>query len=89
MMDGNVLAGPLRELFAVDMTSADGRCAGCGREGPVASLHVYGSQDAPGYVARCPGCDSVMMTLVRGPEAAWLDMRGVAGLRIPLAPPVA
>lgn len=89
MMDGNVLAGPLRELFAVDMTSANGTCAGCGTSGPVAALHVYGSENAPGYVARCPGCDAVMMTLVRGPEAAWLDMRGVVGLRIPLSTPVA
>jgi hypothetical protein len=85
MMDGNVLAGPLRELFAVEVTAADGRCAGCGMRGPVASLHVYGSEDGPGLVARCPGCDAVMLRLVRGPDAAWLDLRGVVSLRIPLA----
>jgi hypothetical protein len=84
MMDGNVLAGPLRELFAVDVTNATGRCLGCGRYGPVASLHVYGSEGGPGFVARCPGCGAVMLRLVRGPEAAWLDLSGVASLRIPL-----
>lgn len=85
MMDGNVLAGPMRELFAVDVTAATGRCAGCGRLGPVASLQVYGAEDGPGFVARCPGCEAVMLRLVRGPDAAWLDMRGVVSLRIPLA----
>jgi hypothetical protein len=25
--DGNVLAGPMREIFAVDVTAATGRCA--------------------------------------------------------------
>jgi hypothetical protein len=84
MMDGNAMAGPLRELFAVDVTTAYGRCAGCGLAGPVASLHVYGSEDAPGFVARCPGCESVVLRLVRGPDAAWLDLRGAVSLRIPL-----
>jgi hypothetical protein len=35
-------------------------------------------------VARCPGCDEVVLRLVRGPDAAWLDLRGVQHLRIPL-----
>ena len=39
--DGNVLAGPLREIFAVDITSATGRCASCGRVDTVAGLRVY------------------------------------------------
>ncbi|MBO3746823.1 hypothetical protein J5X84_12160 [Streptosporangiaceae bacterium NEAU-GS5] len=85
-VDGNALAGPLSEIFTVDMTAAQGQCAGCGQAGPVAGLHVYG--DAPGHamgmVARCPGCDNVMLRLVRGPEAAWLDLRGTVSLRIPL-----
>ena len=80
--DGNALAGSLGELFAVDLTAADGRCAGCGFTGPVAELHVYRS--APGVVARCPACEQVVMRLVRGPGQAWLDLRGTAVLRIPL-----
>jgi hypothetical protein len=80
--DGNALAGPLREIFAVDMTAAIGRCVGCGRTGPVATLRVY--RHAPGLVARCPGCDQVMLRLVRGPGDAWLDLRGTVSLRIPL-----
>lgn len=84
MMDGNVLAGPLRELFAVDVTVADGQCGTCGLQGPVAGLHVYGSEEGPGFIARCPACETVMLRLVRGPEEAWLDMRGSISLRIPM-----
>jgi hypothetical protein len=84
--DGNALAGPLREIFSADVTEAVGRCVGCGRSGPVAELRVY--SHAPGLVARCPGCDEVVLRLVRGPDAAWLDLRGTVSLRIPLlAPP--
>ncbi|GAA0382101.1 DUF6510 family protein [Microbispora corallina] len=81
-LDGNALAGPLREIFAVDMTAAVGRCAGCGLTGPLATLHVYGP--GPGFTARCPGCEEVVLRVVRGPDAAWLDLRGAVSLRIPL-----
>jgi uncharacterized protein DUF6510 len=84
--DGNSLAGPLREIFAVDVTTAIQRCAHCGRTGPVAVLRVY--RHAPGMVARCPGCDEVVLRLVRGPTDAWLDLTGTLSLRIPLPPPI-
>lgn len=80
--DGNALAGSLQEIFAVDLTSAVGRCAHCGLTGPVATLRVYGR--APGLVARCPGCGEVMLRLVRSAHAAWLDLTGTARLKIPL-----
>ncbi|NUP51538.1 MAG: hypothetical protein HOW97_30110 [Catenulispora sp.] len=80
--DGNALAGPLSEIFTVDVTSAEGRCVGCGVTGPVARLHVYGP--GPGLVARCPDCGEVVLRLVRGGGAAWLDLRGVVSLRIGL-----
>lgn len=81
-LDGNALAGPLGELFAVDVTAAIGRCASCGLTGPVASLRVYGPD--PGLVGRCPGCDEVVLRLVRGPGTAWLDLRGTVSLRVSL-----
>ena len=81
-LDGNTLAGPLREIFAADITVAIGRCAGCGRVGAVATLRVYAH--APGLVARCPECDSVVLRLVRGPDRAWLDLRGTVSLEVPL-----
>jgi hypothetical protein len=81
--DGNSLAGPLAEIFAVDITTIRGRCAGCDAVGPVAELRVYGP--GPGWVARCPHCDDVMLRFVRGPERAWLDLRGSLNLEITLS----
>jgi Family of unknown function (DUF6510) len=81
-VDGNKLAGGMLELFGSDVTVARGRCVDCGREGMIAEAHVY--YRAPGMVARCSGCDAVLMRLVRGPGRAWLDMRGVAYLEFAL-----
>lgn len=80
--DGNALAGPLSEIFAVDVVSAQGCCTGCGTTGPIAQLRVYGP--GPGLVARCPQCGQVVLRLVRGGNSAWLDLRGTVSLRIPL-----
>lgn len=81
-LDGNAAAGDLREIFAVDLTSAVGQCSGCGHRGAVAGLRVY--RNAPGVVARCPECEEVVLRLVRGPDRAWLDLRGTVSLEIPL-----
>ncbi len=81
--DGNALAGPLREIFTVDVTAATCRCVSCGRTGEVATLRVY--RHAPGLVARCPGCDAVVLRLTRAPHAAWLDLKGTTALRIPMS----
>ena len=83
-VDGNELGGPMREVFAVDMTLARGRCVSCGRTGVVAEARVY--DRAPGLVARCPGCEEVLLRVVRGPDRAWLDLRGMSYLEIPLPP---
>lgn len=80
--DGNALAGPLSELFAVDVVTAQGCCTGCGTTGPVARLRVYGP--GPGLVARCPECGQVVLRLVRGGGSAWLDLRGTVSLRFRL-----
>jgi hypothetical protein len=80
--DGNALAGPLSEVFAVDLTAAVARCVHCGSSGPVASLRVYAH--GPGFTARCPDCTQVVLRLVRGPRTAWLDLRGTVSLAIPL-----
>ncbi|GAB3937632.1 DUF6510 family protein [Micromonospora vulcania] len=81
-LDGNMLDGPLRELFAVDLSTAMGRCENCGMVGSMASLHVF--SHAPGLIARCPSCEEVMLRLVRGPDQAWLDLRGTTFLQVPM-----
>jgi Zn finger protein HypA/HybF involved in hydrogenase expression len=79
-LDGNALGGALREVFALDVTAANARCAGCGRIGPVAEAHVYAR--TAGLVARCPGCDSVLMRVVTAPDRVFLDMHGISFLEL-------
>ena len=81
-VDGNALAGPLAELFLVDLTAAVGRCAGCGQVGAVGTLRVY--RHAPGLVARCPGCEAVLLRVVRTTERIFLDLRGVSCVELDL-----
>jgi ribosomal protein S27E len=81
-LDGNMLAGALREIFTVDVTTAQARCAGCGRTGMVAQTRVY--EHAAGLVARCPGCDGVLIRLVRAPDRAYLDLHGTSFLEMPM-----
>ena len=78
-LDCNAAAGTLRELFAVDITAAIGQCAGCGRTGVFAETHVY--MDAPGLVARCAGCEDVLLRVVTTPTDTYLDLRGLTYLR--------
>src|SRR5918997_3823763 len=85
--DGNILAGPLSEVFAVELTTAAGRCRSCGTTSQVATLRVYGP--GPGFVGRCPHCEDVLLRLVRTPVAVWLDLSGVSALRIPMPPDLA
>jgi hypothetical protein len=81
--DGNALAGPLHDVFRVDVTAAVGGCGNCGRTAAMAEVRVF--DHAPGVVARCPTCDQVLLRLVRGPGRAWLDLRGLDYLQLPMA----
>lgn len=81
-VDGNALGGVLREVFALDVTGAMGRCAGCGRVGMVGETRVY--DHAAGMVARCPGCDDVLMRVVTAPDRVFLDMHGLSFLELRL-----
>ena len=78
--DGNALAGPLADVFNGEVTVAVARCRGCGRSSAVAELVVYGPE--PGYVARCPGCDDVLLRIVTSPDSVWLELGGISALRL-------
>jgi ribosomal protein L37E len=82
-VDGNAMAGTLRELFGVEMTVAHGVCGRCGNDGEVAALHVYNR--APGTVVRCPACGFVLMRIVRGRDRTWLDLSGLRSLEVPFS----
>jgi hypothetical protein len=79
-VDGNALGGTFLELFGIELTIATGVCGSCGRRGEVATLRVY--LRAPGAVARCPDCDSVLMKIVRSKDRTWLDLSGLRTLEI-------
>jgi Family of unknown function (DUF6510) len=63
-LDGNAIAGELFAVLGHEMTAVVGRCTSCGAMSAIAELRVYIS--GPGTVARCPGCASVAIVLVRG-----------------------
>ena len=73
-LDGNAIAGLLREIFTMEMTTAETTCASCGTVNVVGRVDVY--MNAPGVVVRCPGCEQVLMRIVRGGGRYWVDMRG-------------
>jgi Family of unknown function (DUF6510) len=79
-LDGNVLAGTLGEVFAVDITTAMGQCASCRTPQAMGQAMVY--SDAPGLVARCGNCGGVMLRVNRSPGRTWLDLRGVRYLEL-------
>ncbi len=79
-LDGNAIGGLLQELFALEMTTAVGTCAHCGHVEAVGGVHVY--LQAPGVVVRCPGCEQVLMRIVRGRARVYLDLTGLRCLEL-------
>jgi len=79
-LDGNGAAGALSEVFALEVTSARGRCEGCGNVAALAEARVF--MDAPGLVVRCRNCDNVLLVLVRSENRYWLGAQGVTWLEL-------
>jgi Zn finger protein HypA/HybF involved in hydrogenase expression len=79
MLDGNAVAGLLREVFAVEMTTAIGTCGTCGATEPVGAVHVFRSA---GIVMRCPQCDSALVTIVKDDTRVWLGFPGLRTLQV-------
>ena len=77
-LDGNAIAGLLRDVFGAEMTTAIGVCATCGTRGRLGELEVY--LRGPGTVARCRSCRSVLMVFVTVRELTCVDLRGLAQL---------
>jgi NAD-dependent SIR2 family protein deacetylase len=79
-LDGNAAAGELSEIFAMDVTAAEGRCAHCGATKRFAEAHVY--MHGPGLVARCAACEQVLLRIVTLDQRVLLDVRGLTYLSI-------
>jgi hypothetical protein len=84
MVDGNALAGTLREVFVHEMTSARIACAGCGKVEPIGAEHAY--VQAPGMVLRCCHCEDVLLVVTRPAGKYLLAFHGSSWLEIPAQP---
>ena len=76
VLDGNAVAGQLREIFALEMTASVCKCHGCGNVARLAEARAY--TRAPGVILRCERCAAVLLRIVRGRGRAWLDLRGLS-----------
>ena len=77
-LDGNAAAGELSNVFAMDITAAEGQCADCGATKHFAEAHLY--TQAPGFVARCAACQHVLLRVVTVNQRVFLDLRGMTYL---------
>jgi DNA-directed RNA polymerase subunit RPC12/RpoP len=77
-LDGNAIGGLMQEVFGTEMTTATGMCATCGAAAQLAECVVY--LRAPGTVARCRSCGSVVMVIVKIRDMNCVDLRGLATL---------
>jgi Family of unknown function (DUF6510) len=64
-LDGNALAGTLRELFGVEMTLAMRDCRACGTRNALGAHRAYRSA---GAVLRCPVCGDLALLLTSSPD---------------------
>jgi hypothetical protein len=79
-LDGNAAAGELGEIFAMDVTAAEGECGHCGARKRFAEAHLY--MQCPGVVARCAECQHVLLRLVKAGQRVFLDLRGMTYLSL-------
>jgi hypothetical protein len=79
-LDGNAGAGELSNIFALDVTAAEGQCAHCGAKRRFAEAHIY--MRAPGVVARCAVCEHVLLRVANVGQRMFLDVRGMSYLRL-------
>ena len=77
-LDGNAVAGVLRNVFGVEMTDSAGTCGSCGTTAVLGESAAF--PGGPGTVIRCCHCDGLLMviTLVRGVHC--VDLMGLAAL---------
>jgi hypothetical protein len=80
-LDGNVLAGPLSEIFLADMTMADACCGGCADVSVIARSIVEITGDT--FVIRCHLCGHTLGILLQSPDANRLDTSGMSWLGVP------
>jgi ribosomal protein S27E len=79
-LDGNAAGGVLGQIFAVEMTTAQVVCAGCGRTHILAETAVYAT--AMGTIIRCPACGDALLRVAHGPRRFWVDFCGIRLMQV-------
>jgi hypothetical protein len=77
-LDGNVLAGPMSDLFVFEPTMTQGQCQSCADTATLGQAMVYGQP--MGFVARCRNCDNVLIVIIERAGQKSLSMRGLRWL---------
>ena len=62
MVDGNAVAGLLRDIFGAEMSASTTECTHCEKVGQIVTLLAF--TQGPGVVLRCPPCEGVMLRVV-------------------------
>jgi len=81
-LDGNAIAGLLRELFDHEMTDVMRGCASCGERHAIGAHMLYRSA---GLVLRCPSCDDTAMVVVTLPDRTLVQLNGTWTLSLATA----
>jgi predicted Zn-ribbon and HTH transcriptional regulator len=81
MLDGNAVAGLLRDTFGAEMTLTPAECEQCGHVSELGELHAF--THAPAAVLRCPVCEHVMLRISQTPRGTYVDARGSRYLCLP------
>ncbi len=82
-LDGNALAGPLLELFTVDLSGAMATCAHCDSTAPLGEQQLYA--DAPALVLRCRDCTGVLLRYSADSHGSGSLRADLSGLRLLVA----
>jgi hypothetical protein len=81
MLDGNAVAGPLQDVFAVEMTTAVGTCGACGASEPMGAAHAF---RGAGVVLCCAHCNNTLVKIVRSETRVWIGFPGMGTLEAAL-----
>jgi hypothetical protein len=79
-LDGNAAAGELRQIFAVELTSAMVQCDACGVTAHFGEARYY--ESAPGVIVRCRFCEAPLLRMTKSPTHTWIDLRGLRYLQL-------
>jgi ribosomal protein S27E len=83
-LDGNAIAGLLREVFGAELTSIERGCQSCGS---VACLGAHRVYQGAGTVIRCPACGDLALRIARLPDRHVVLLSGTWALEVPRPPP--